>query len=173
MPLIPKTPSKVRQNRVVDDKDRIGSYLHTCKCGIIFTARVRSTREDNIYTWECLSVHIAGGGEGYPIPGLASRGATPSQVWLGGTSSQAWEGRGTLLTRSGQGTPGPGMGYPLDLEKGTPPDLGWGTPRPEMGYPPQHSEHLIRGGRYASCVHAGGLSCLWKIFFLWKSTNLF
>ena len=23
----------------------------------------------------------------------------------------------------------------------------------------QQSEHLIRGGRYASCVHAGGLSC--------------
>ena len=36
-----------------------------------------------------------------------------------------------------------------------------------MGYrtPPcqeieQHSEHLPRGGRHASCVHAGGLSCL-------------
>ena len=33
-----------------------------------------------------------------------------------------------------------------------------------MGYPPcqetdQHSKHLLCGGRYASCVHAGGLSC--------------
>ena len=24
----------------------------------------------------------------------------------------------------------------------------------------QYSEHLLRGGRYASCVHAGGLSCV-------------
>ena len=23
----------------------------------------------------------------------------------------------------------------------------------------QQSEHLLQGGRYASCVHAGGLSC--------------
>ena len=31
------------------------------------------------------------------------------------------------------------------------PDLKWGTlPPPEM----------LRSGRYASCVHAGGLSCL-------------
>ena len=50
------------------------------------------------------------------------------------------------LTRSGWGTtPRPGTGYP---------------PRPGMGYPSRgHSEHLLRGGRYASCVHAGGLSC--------------
>ena len=66
--------------------------------------------------------------------------------------------------RFGRGYPG----YPLTRSGwGTPPDLGWGPPgpgmgypsRPGMGYPPQHSEHLIRGGRYASCVHAGGLSC--------------
>ena len=34
------------------------------------TARVLSTREGNIYTWECLSVHHWWGG-----------GGTPSQVW--------------------------------------------------------------------------------------------
>ena len=28
----------------------------------IITARVRSTREGNIYTWKCLSVHFFGGG---------------------------------------------------------------------------------------------------------------
>ena len=140
---------------------------------LFFTARVRSTREGNIYTWECLSVHNCGGG-GYPVLGLGE-GGTPSQVW--------WQG----------GYPIPGLvgGYPLppDLRWGTPLDLGWGTPktwdgvppqdlewgtpqtwdlvppldlglgtppRPGTGYPP---EHLIRGGRYASCVHAGGLSC--------------
>ena len=48
----------------------------------ILTARVRSTREGNIYTWECLSVHIAGGW------------GTPSEVWLmGGTPSQVVLGR--------------------------------------------------------------------------------
>ena len=39
-----------------------------------------------------------------------------------------------------------------------------GIPWPGLGYPPppkteQQSEHLLHGGRYASCVHAGGLSC--------------
>ena len=28
----------------------------------VITARVRSTREGNIYTWKCLSVHFWGGG---------------------------------------------------------------------------------------------------------------
>ena len=42
-------------------------------------------------------------------------------------------------------------------------------PRHGTGYPPppetdQHSEHLLRAGRYASCVHAGGLSCYYFIF---------
>ena len=62
--------------------------------------------------------------------------------------------------------PGPGMGYPPQ------PGMGYPHPRHGMGYPPipemgrgtppqidQHSEHLLRVGRYASCVHAGGLSC--------------
>ena len=36
------------------------------------------------------------------------------------------------------------------------------NPRPGMGHPPiigQQMEYLLRGGRYASCVYAGGLSC--------------
>ena len=65
--------------------------------------------------------------------------------------------------------PRPGMGTSPDLEWGTPPrpgtgyhpkcEIRWGTPPPTD----QHSEHLLRGGRYASCVHAGGLSCSLKI----------
>ena len=70
-------------------------------------------------------------------------------------------------TRSGWGTPPTRSGW------GTPPTRsGWGTPRPGLdggGVPPprpsldkteQHSECLLRGGRCASCVHAGGLSCV-------------
>ena len=60
------------------------------------------------------------------------------------------------------------MGYPPRPEMGYPPDLRWGTPYLRWGTPPtwdplpiteQHSEHLLRGGQCASCVHAGGLSC--------------
>ena len=40
----------------------------------------------------------------------------------------------------------------------------WYPPQPGLGYPPtpktEHQrEYLVRGGRYASCVRAGGLSC--------------
>ena len=66
--------------------------------------------------------------------------------------------------------PGPGGGYPL-AGRGTPPTRqgysptqvqvgGYpGYPPPGRGTPPpdQHSVYLLRGGRYASCVHAGGL----------------
>ena len=86
------------------------------------TARVRSTREGNIYTWKCLSVHFGGGGGprsrsggvpglrsgGVPGPGRGgprSRGGTQSQVW-GGTQSQVW--RGYLVS-------GPG-GYPVSVK---------------------------------------------------------
>ena len=57
--------------------------------------------------------------------------------------------------------------YPLPHDwMGYPPPHDWmGYPPPHhdwMGYPPpppQHSEHLLRLGWYASCVHARGLSC--------------
>ena len=44
------------------------------------------------------------------------------------------------------------MGVPQDR---VPPALGWGIPR--IG---KQKEYLLRGGRYASCVHAGEFSCL-------------
>ena len=73
-----------------------------------------------------------------------------------------------------------GVPHPADGGRGYPiPGLGGGTPSKDWiphpvsdgvppypgldGVPPirrqQHSEQLLRGGRYASCVHAGGLSC--------------
>ena len=138
----------------------------------VITARVRSTRKGNIYTWECLSVHIAGRGVPHP---RSWEGGTPSQVWVGrvphlrsrwvpwpGLDDGGYPGYPPRLEmgyppRPGMGYPllRPGMGYPPHLEWGTPPDMGQGTP-PQTG---QHSEHLLRGGRYASCVNAGGLSC--------------
>ena len=72
----------------------------------------------------------------------------------------------------GGGTPFPGLdgGYPIQL---TGPRPRWGVPHPRSsgGVPPQqgvnpppppdqHSVYLLCGRRYASCVHAGGLSCL-------------
>ena len=49
--------------------------------------------------------------------------------------------------------PGPFLG-------GVPPRqvrMGWGIPPPRIG---QQMGNLIRGGRYVSCLHGGGLSCL-------------
>ena len=80
-------------------------------------------------------------------------------------------GGGTLPGPAGGGVPWPG-GYPGGVPwPGGYPDWG-GVPWPG-GYPgrggtlagggtqlAQHREYLLHGGRYASCVHAGGLSCL-------------
>ena len=65
----------------------------------------------------------------------------PPQTW-DRVHPQTWDGV----------PPRPGMGYS--------PDLGWGIPPgPGMGYlSPTRSG--LRGGRCASCVHAGRLSCL-------------
>ena len=55
-----------------------------------------------------------------------------------------------------------GWGYPpLPSQDGVRLILGWGTyhlPPPPL-QPRQQREYLLCGGRYASCVHAGGLSC--------------
>ena len=68
-----------------------------------------------------------------------------------------------------QGTPpSPGWGSPSrsQVRLGYPPSAGWGLPPPSVpgqdrGVPrlEQYGVYLLRGGRYASCVHAGGLSC--------------
>ena len=81
----------------------------------------------------------------------------------------------------GRGYPSPGQDYPSMY--GVPPHPrpvrpgwgnsparpGWGTPgQVRLGYPPppptprtvQQSEHLLHGGRYAPCFHAGELSYL-------------
>ena len=73
---------------------------------------------------------------GYPHPAQWWRLVSHPAQWQGGYPGQA------------------SMGYP-------PPHWNW------MGVPPspkteQQSEYLLRDGQYASCVHAGGLSCCVK-----------
>ena len=79
------------------------------KCILIcfLTARVRSTREGNVLTRVCVSVHNCGGG-GLSHP---RSGGTQSQV--GGTPSQVW-----------------GVPHPMSGVGGTPARSGWwgGTP---------------------------------------------
>ena len=90
-----------------------------------FTARVRSTREGNVLTPVCVSVHTCGGG--YPISGLG-RGGTPFQVWVGGTPSQVWGvphlGSGGVPHLRSGGTPSQVRGYPIS---------GWGVPQLRSG----------------------------------------
>ena len=96
-------------------------------------------------------------GGGVPQPGLDG-GGVPRPGLDGGR----YPGNPPARSRWWRGTPWPGLdggGVPR-----VPPGQVWmGYPLSQvwMGYPPptQDSKHLIRGGRYASCVHAGGLSC--------------
>ena len=64
--------------------------------------------------------------------------------------------------RSGWGVPGVPLSSQVWMVGGTqgnPPTPGLdGVPHPHPHWTEQHSEHLLLGGRYASCVHAGGLS---------------
>ena len=109
------------------------------------------------------------GPEGYPgqVPPMPGMGYPPSHPDLDGytLARSRWGYPGQVPPEPEMGYPpvwtwdgafplsGPGMGYPhLDL------DLGWGTPpHLQLG---QQKEYSLRGGRYASCIHTGGLSCL-------------
>ena len=105
----------------------------------IFTARVRSTTGGYIFT---LFTIFWGGGTLFP--GLG-RGVPHSQVQMGGYPIQ--------LTG----------GYPIQLTGGGTPSSWWGIPPSQAGgtpLPEQHRVCLLRGVWYASCFHAGGLSCL-------------
>ena len=151
------------------------------------TARIRIMTEDNVFTWYTIPggyPHLADGR--VPQSCLMVRGGTPSFLMgvspsfpMGSTPSFLM---GVPLVRTG-------WGYsPSGLDGGNPPSgldgvplppirTGWGNPwsrldggtpspirtgRGTLPPPPkteQKSEHLLCGRRYASCVHAGGLSC--------------
>ena len=85
-----------------------------------------------------------GGGEGTPFPGREGGITFPG-------------GGGYYLPRQGV-LPSQTGGYYLPRQGVLPSQVG-GTTFPGRGYPlpEQHSVYLLRGGRYASCVHAGGL----------------
>ena len=96
-----------------------------------------------------------------------SWGGVPCQVQLGGGGTQA----GGVPWLGGY----PGWGGTL---------ARWGTLAGGGTQLGQHSEYFLHGGRYASCVHAGGLSCIqnkislltarhWLQFFCSCFRNLF
>ena len=115
------------------------------------------------------------------IPSQVRMGTPLSQVRTRGYPHLRSGGAGTSIPgqvphpRSGQfvshpadgGYPHPRSGwvYPLPLAEwvypSTPIQQDGGTRDLDGGYPQleQHSVYLLCGGRYASCVHTGGLSC--------------
>ena len=116
-------------------------------------------REGTVFTGVCLSV-ISGG-----TPARSGLGGTPSQVWGGGGySSQVWS---TIKTWPGYPPATLGWGTPPTWDGVHPPHQDLTRVPPWMGYPKteQHSGHLLRGGQYASCIHAGGLSCCQYVKF--------
>ena len=99
---------------------------------------------------------------------------SPHLVGGGGTTSQVWPdlGWGTPQTLDWV-PPGHGIGYPRAWDRVPPFPWTWDQVPPQTWDrvpPPRHSEQLLlRGGRYASYVHAGGLSCY--LIFLPTSMN--
>ena len=116
----------------------------------------------------CLSVH----------PGPFWR-STQSRLGVGSTPVLARGGGTPVLVR---GRRYPIQGYPAKTCLGYSPGqymTGVSSP-PRTGVPPppnrgteQQSKHLLRGGQYASCVHAGGVSCSDVISFGLLSNGIY
>ena len=117
---------------------------------MIITARVRSTTGRLCFV-TCLSVCPQGGV------------SQPTQPRGGGGVKSSWGGSGPA-GRGGQVQPagGGGGGQVQPAGRGGQVQLGGGSASGGGGSAMigQHREYLLHGGQYASCVHAGGLSCL-------------
>ena len=108
---------------------------------------------------------------GYPHP---FNGDNHTCQWRRGVLIQLTRG---VPHPADRGYPHPANGgTPIHQQRGTQARSGWGYPPPSglqgVPLPPvrtgwgylkteQHCEYLLCGGRYTSCVHAGGLSCYW------------
>ena len=125
-------------------------------------------REGNSFT---LSVHTwgGGGGGGYPYPIMLCNISQNAMRQQGGVRVPPPGGGGGVpgqVPPRGVWVPTPPGGYPVRYPRGG----GGGG----FGYPPggggtrsgQQKEYSLHGGRYASCVHAGGLSC--EMIMIWQ-----
>ena len=127
------------------------TFIIARTCCPIVTARIRSMTGRYCFH-RCLSVNISGGGGGYLV-----------SDFRGGVPGFRFSGRGYLVSDFRGGG-----GY-LVLVKGKIFDSRFGLIHVQTGGkkfllrdpPPAIARKLPRlhGGRYASCVHAGGLSC--------------
>ena len=80
-------------------RQKVGSFSGFSTGDSVITARVRSTREGNIYTWKCLSVHFLGGGGdpmsqifggGVPMSQIFGEGVPGLRFWGGSQVSDFW-----------------------------------------------------------------------------------
>ena len=112
-------------------------------------------REGNVFTCVCPSIHpsicLSTGGRGVPWSGPAGGGGVTQSGPARGVPYQGIPSGGGYPTRGATLTGGPTRGVPPARSK-------WGIPWgvPQLGH---QKEYLICHGRYASCFHAGGLSC--------------
>ena len=129
--------------------------------------------------------------EGTPVTGLRSlpgegvlkfQVGYPSPRRWGGGQGTPWGTSSLRQYRMGYSPPGHD-GLPLPPHQdwmGTPPQvrIRWDiTLQPPPQPQEQQGEYLLRGGRYASCVHAGGLSCynmhlLFLVDLLWDYVDI-
>ena len=127
-------------------------YWKSRRC--IITARVRSTREGNVLTSVCPSIHPSVCPQrGVPISHNALQHFPECHEAAGGVPGPPPPPRGGTRVRY----PPPPGGVPGPPPPGVP---GSGTPPGGGTRVGQQKEYSLHGGRYASCVHAGGLSCL-------------
>ena len=102
----------------------------------------------------------SGGGGAVPISHNALQHFPECHGAVGGVPCQVQLGGGTLPGPAGGRYPGRGGGYPGQGGYPGKVRMGGGTLPGEGGTQVgQQKEYSLHGGRYASCVHAGGLSC--------------